>query len=95
MKKGFFHGIVTGDEKCIHYYNPQDRSHTTTSTPRSNIYGSKIILWFDYLGVIYYELLKSSETMTGERYKTLLMRMSYDLKVKRTQYNERYDKVTA
>nr|CDS32654.1 transposase [Hymenolepis microstoma] len=50
--------------------------HSATSTPRPNIHGSKVgmlCVWWDQLGVIYYELLKPSEafeTITGERYST-------------------------
>ncbi|GFX14655.1 mariner Mos1 transposase [Trichonephila clavipes] len=49
--------------------------------------------WWDQLGVVYYELLKSTETITGDRYRTQLMRLSRALKDKRPQYNERHDKV--
>ncbi|GFT58552.1 mariner Mos1 transposase [Trichonephila clavipes] len=43
--------------------------------------------------VVYYELLKQTETITGVRYRTQLMRLSRALKDKRPQYNERHDKV--
>jgi len=42
---------------------------------------------------VYYELLKPTETITGDRYRTQLMRLSRALKDKRPQYNERLDKV--
>lgn len=60
-----------------------------------NIHGSKIMLciWWDQLGVVYHELLKPSETITGDRYRTQLMRLSRALKDKRPQYSERHDKV--
>ncbi|GFU40774.1 mariner Mos1 transposase [Trichonephila clavipes] len=60
-----------------------------------NIHGSKVmlIIWWDQLGVVYYELLKPTETITGDRYRTQLMRLSRALKDKRPQYNERHDKV--
>ena len=48
---------------------------------------------FRSLGVVYYELLKPSETITGARYRTQLMRLSRALKEKRPQYLERHDKV--
>ncbi|GFW89869.1 mariner Mos1 transposase [Trichonephila clavipes] len=51
-------------------------------------------IWWDQLGVVYYELFKPTETITGDRYRTQLMRLSRALKDKRQQYNERYDKVT-
>ncbi|GFV35575.1 mariner Mos1 transposase [Trichonephila clavipes] len=50
-------------------------------------------IWWDLLGVGYYELLKPTETITGDRYRTQLMRLSRELKDKRPQYNERHDKV--
>ena len=43
--------------------------------------------------VIYYELLKSNETITGERYRTQLMRLSRALREKRPQYEQRHEKV--
>ena len=42
---------------------------------------------------MYYELLKPTETITGDRYRTQLMRLSRALKDKRRQYNERHNKV--
>ena len=35
-----------------------------------------LCIWWDQVGVIYYELLKPNETITGERYWTKLMRLS-------------------
>ncbi|GFX82569.1 mariner Mos1 transposase [Trichonephila clavipes] len=46
-----------------------------------------------WLGVVYYELLKPTETITGDRSRTQLMHLSPALKDKRPQYNERHDKV--
>lgn len=100
-RKGFLHRIVTGDEKWIHYDNPKrkkswgHRGHASTSTAKPNIHGSKIMLciWWDQLGVVYYELLQPGDTITGARYRTQLMRLSRALKEKRPQYEERHDKV--
>ncbi|GBP16996.1 Mariner Mos1 transposase [Eumeta japonica] len=99
-RKGFLHRIVTGDEKWVHYDNPNAENHgisrpASTSTTKPNIHGSKVMLsiWWDQLGVVYYELLKSTERITGDRYRTQLMRLSRALKDKRSQYNERHDKV--
>ena len=54
QRKGFLHRIVTGDEKWIFYDNPKKKKYyakpgqsllsTSTSTPRPNIHGSKIML---------------------------------------------------
>ncbi|GFV29517.1 mariner Mos1 transposase [Trichonephila clavipes] len=100
-RKGFLNRIATGDEKWVRYDNPKRRKswgypgHASTSTAKPNIHGSKVMLriWWDHLGVVYYELLKPTETITGDRYRTQLMRLSRALKDKRPQYNERHDKV--
>ena len=44
--------------------------------------------WWEQLGVVYYELLILTETITGDRYRTQLMRMNRALKDKWPQYNE-------
>ncbi|GFT00900.1 mariner Mos1 transposase [Trichonephila clavipes] len=84
----------------VRYDNPKRRKswgyagRASTSTAKPNIHGSKVILsiWWDQLSVVYYELLKPTETITGDRYRTQLMRLSRALKDKRPQY-ERHDKV--
>ena len=43
--------------------------------------------------VIHYELLKPNETITKERYRTQLMRLSRALREKRPQYEQKHDKV--
>ncbi|UYV67910.1 hypothetical protein LAZ67_5002472 [Cordylochernes scorpioides] len=99
--KAFMHRIVTRDERWIHYDNPKRRKswvkpgHASTSTAKPNIHGKKLMLciWWDQLGVIYYELLQPNETITGERYQQQLMRLSRALKIKRPLYAKRHDKV--
>lgn len=100
-RKGFLHRIITGDEKWIHYDNPKRKKswvlpgQPSTSFAKPNIHGMKLMLciWWDQRGVIYYELLKPNETITGERYRTQLMRLSRALKQKRPEFEERHDKV--
>ncbi|UYV77256.1 SETMAR [Cordylochernes scorpioides] len=85
----------------IHYDNPKRRKswgkpgHASTSTAKPNIHGKKLMLciWWDQLGVIYYELLQPNETITGERYQQQLMRLSRALKIKCPLYAKRHDKV--
>ena len=48
---------------------------------------------FEDANVIYYELLKPNETITGERYRTQLIRLSRALREKRPQYEQRHEKV--
>ena len=102
-EKVFLHWIVTGDEKWIFYDNPKKKKYyakpdqslpsTSTSTSKLNIYGSKIMLciWWDQKGVVYYELLKPGDSMTGDRLQ--LIRLSRALQEKRPEYEQRHDKV--
>ena len=48
---------------------------------------------FEDADVIYYELLKPNKTITGERYRTQLMRLSRALREKRPKYEQRHEKV--
>ncbi|GBP76950.1 Mariner Mos1 transposase [Eumeta japonica] len=65
-----------------------------TTWPRINIYSKTeyswkkltLCIWLDQLGVVYYELLNPSETITGAPYRTQMMRLSRALKEKRLQY---------
>ena len=52
------------------------------------------IRW-DQLGVVYSKLLKSCKTITGDQYRTQLMRLSRALKEKRLQYQERHEKLSS
>lgn len=104
-RKGFLHRIITGDEKWIYYDNPKRKKvygrrgeplpSTLKSTPKRNIHSSKVMLciWWDQLGVVYYELLKPGVTVTGDLYLQQLMRLSQALKDRRPQYHDRHDKV--
>jgi len=51
-----------------------------------------LCIWWDQLGVVYYELLKPNETITEALYRIQLMRLSRALKEKRTHYS-RHDKI--
>jgi len=57
--------------------------------------GSKIMLciWWDQKGLVYYELLKPGDSITGDRYRLQLIRLSHALRKKRPEYEQRYDKV--
>jgi len=52
-----------------------------------------LCIWWDQLGIVYYELLQSNETIIGERYQQQLMQLSRALKQKWPDYTKRYDKV--
>jgi len=59
-----------------------------------NIRGKKLMLciWWDQFGVVYYELLKPNEIITGALYRKQLMRLSRALKEKHAHYS-RHDKI--
>ena len=75
QRKGFLHRIVTGNEKWIFYENLKKKKYntkpsqslpsTSTSIPRPNIHGSKIMLWiwWDQKSLVYYELLKRGDPL--------------------------------
>ena len=48
---------------------------------------------FEGADVIYYDPLNPNETITGERYRTQLMRLSRALCEKRPQYEQRHEKM--
>jgi len=104
QRKSFLHRIVTGDEKWIFYDNPKKKKYyaksgqslpsTLTSTPQPNIHDSKIMLciWWDQKGLVY-ELLKPGDSITGDRYQLQLICLSRALREKRSEYEQRHDKV--
>ncbi|UYV79606.1 hypothetical protein LAZ67_18000015 [Cordylochernes scorpioides] len=79
--KGFLHRIVTGDENWVRCDNTKRQvtygypGHASSSTAKPNIHGEKTMLciWWDQLGVVYYELLQPNERITGEAYRRQLM----------------------
>jgi histone-lysine N-methyltransferase SETMAR len=101
QRKGFLHRIITGDEKWIHYDNPKrikgwvPKGSPGPSTAKRNIHSSKIMLciWWDQKGVVYYELLKPSETITGDRYRLQLIRLKRAIQQKRPEWDNRHDKL--
>jgi len=51
-----------------------------------------LCIWWDQLGVVYYELLKPNETITGALYRTQLIEMEPSTQ-KRAHYYSRHDKI--
>lgn len=52
-----------------------------------------LCIWWDQESVIYYELLKPSETITGDRNLQQLKRLNEVLLEKRPEWTERHDKI--
>lgn len=62
---------------------------------QSHMHRSKVMLyiWWGEKGVVYYELLKSGESITRHFYREQLAQLSRKLKEKQQEYGKRHDKV--
>ena len=69
--------------------------NASTLTARHKIHGAKVklLIWWDQLSMMYYKLVKPSETIKTEQCQTQLMGLSRALKEKRPQCQERHEKV--
>jgi len=52
-----------------------------------------LCIWWDQKGLVYYELLKPGNSITGDRYRLQLICLSRALREKRPEYEQRHDKV--
>jgi len=52
-----------------------------------------LCIWWDQKGVIYYELLKSGQTINGPLYRQQLMSLNRALKEKRPEWATRHEKL--
>ena len=62
-----------------------DPGQSSTSMPKPNIHAKKVLLciWWDWKGVLYYELLQPGETTAANRYNQQLTNLSDVLEEKR------------
>ena len=76
----FLKRLVTGDEKWILYENPErKRSWSQRNQPpqrcaKPGLHPRKVLLcvWWDYKGILYFELLSSGDTINSDKYCTQL-----------------------
>ena len=70
-------------------------SISTIPQPVRNIHGKKALLgiWWDQKEAVYYDLLKPSKTVTGDRYRQQLIKLNQALKRKRPEWGDRTHKV--
>ena len=67
---------MTGDEKWILYNNVKwkrswgKQKEPPTTTPNAGLHAKKVMLfiWWDWKGVLYYELLLENQTINSKRY---------------------------
>ncbi|GJQ72133.1 hypothetical protein Trydic_g3227 [Trypoxylus dichotomus] len=87
--KGIWLRAKCWDKKWIHYANPKCKlAWVELGEPaKRNIRGLKVMrcISWDMRGVIYYELLKSFETIYSQRYRLQLMRLKQGIEEKRLE----------
>ena len=87
----FLERIVTSDEKWVCYENPErgfqwiDPGQTPLPTAKPGLHPKKAMLciWWDYQGVIWFDVLEMGQTVTADLYCRQLDRLSAELKIKR------------
>ena len=75
--------IVTGDEKWILYNNVEQKrwwgkwNEPPPTTPKAGLHPKKVILciWWDWKGVLYYELLSENQRINSNKYCSQLDQM--------------------
>ncbi|GFW79486.1 mariner Mos1 transposase [Trichonephila clavipes] len=100
-RKSYLHRMVTGDENWIYFENlKRNRSYVdpgqpSKSTARPNRFGreTRLCIFWDQEGPIYYALLKHGETVNTDRYKQQLLNLNDAILKKRDQYKKRQHKV--
>ncbi|XP_046836128.1 histone-lysine N-methyltransferase SETMAR-like [Vespa crabro] len=86
----FLEQIVTGDEKWMLYVNlkrrPQwlDKSEVPQPTPKPDLHAKKVMLcvWWNFKGILHYELLPINQTITSVKNSAQLERLERALREK-------------
>ena len=89
----FLKQIVTGDGKWILYNNMERKRHwgkrnePSPTTPKAGLHPKKVMLhiWWDWKGVLYYELLPENETINSNKYCSQLDQLKAALDQKRPE----------
>ena len=90
---------MTGDEKGILYNNVEQkrlwgkRNEPPSTTPKAGLHPKKVILyiWWDWMGVLYYELILENEKINSNKYSSQLGQLKAALDEKRPEsVNRKY-----
>ena len=89
----FFKQTVTGNEKWILYHNVKwkrswgRRNKPPSATPKAGLHPEKVMLyiWWDWKGVLYYELLLENQTINSNKYCSQLDQLKAALDEKRPE----------
>ncbi|CAK9833044.1 Histone-lysine N-methyltransferase SETMAR [Anthophora retusa] len=93
----FLKQLVTGDEKWIIYKNVErkrswgKRDETPLTSPKAGLHPNKVMLcvWWDWKGILYYELLPNNETINSEKYCSQLDELKTAIEQKRPELANR------
>lgn len=93
----FLKRMVTGDEKWIVYNNVVrkrswgKRDEPPLPTPKAGLHPKKVMLcvWWDWKGILYYELLPQNQTINSDRYCSQLDQLDAAIKEKRPELANR------
>lgn len=89
----FLKRIITGDEKWVVYNNVKrkrswsKKDEKAQSTSKAEIHQKKVMLsvWWDYKGIVYYELLPSNTTINSDVYCQQMDKLNASLQEKRPE----------
>lgn len=92
-RQRFLRQIITGDEKWVLYVNQsrkrqwRDRDELPESEPKGDLHPKKVMLsiWWDFQGVIYFELLPPNTTINAQLYCSQLDNLKNVLHAKRPE----------
>lgn len=93
----FLKQIVTGDEKWVIYNNVErkrswgKRDDPPLTTPKAGLHPKKVMLsvWWDFKGILYYELLPNNQTINSEKYCLQLDQLKAAIQEKRPELANR------
>ena len=95
----FLKRIITGDEKWVVYDNIvkkrswSKRHEHAQSTAKADIHQKKVMLsvWWDFKGILYFELLARNQTINSNVYCRQLMKLDKQIKQKWPELATRKD----
>jgi len=93
----FLKQVVTGDEKWI-YNNVErkrsrgKRNESPLATPKAGLHPKMVMLciWWDWKGILYYELLPNNETINSEKYCSQLDELKIAIEQKPEEPEEKH-----
>ena len=89
----FLKQIVTGDEKWLLYNNVERKrswgkwNEPPPTTPKAGLHPKKVMvcIWWDWKGVLYYQLLLENQTINSNKYRSQLDQLKAALDKKRPE----------